>query len=306
MNYFGSINGPSAQQIDTTKTHLFVDGNYCLMSMTPPADSLWMIDPTHWNWQHLAAMTSSVSARYYDSLPAVRDDHPDDQRLFEQKERLFARLSRMDDWHAFHGRSKRSRDKRQRQQQKRVDVQLTVDALMSCVQGRSKRVAILAGDDDFLPLIEALVENNCLVTLYYFTNSYSEDMLNIADRSREISLHDQLSLLRGQCIPNPTNNNAFERKEPIDITTSNEWTVKWYCDESYLGFQLFRDTQLEPMAFWHVFREWDQMEAAKSHHLLPQDGGGNPAHWMPVVLSQLTQQDPSNFPIPDPLPSAVR
>jgi uncharacterized LabA/DUF88 family protein len=79
--------------------------------------------------------------------------------------------------------------KRERQQ-KEVDVLLAVDMLRSAYSGVLTEAVVIAGDLDYRPVIEALVDRGVIVKLFYDPRSISEDLFNAVDVRRTIGLHD--------------------------------------------------------------------------------------------------------------------
>jgi len=76
-------------------------------------------------------------------------------------------------------------------QQKRVDIMLGVDMALLAGKRRMDRVALLTGDSDTIPAVEAVKTEGVLVTLWhgkFGTNaSPSRDLVKIVDERCEIS-----------------------------------------------------------------------------------------------------------------------
>ena len=68
------------------------------------------------------------------------------------------------------------------QRQKQVDVHLAVEALMFAMRGVSKEVTLVAGDRDFVPLVDALVSLGASVNVVAHLPSCSIELGNAADR----------------------------------------------------------------------------------------------------------------------------
>jgi hypothetical protein len=75
-------------------------------------------------------------------------------------------------------------------QQKEVDVLLAVDMLRSAYSGVLTEALLIAGDLDYRPVIEALVDRGVIVKLLYDPRSINKGLFNAVDVRRTIGLHD--------------------------------------------------------------------------------------------------------------------
>jgi hypothetical protein len=87
----------------------------------------------------------------------------------------------------FHVRLGSVSGKRKKLRQKKVDVQLVVDALEHAFRGNMSRVCLVAGDLDFAPLVECLVRLGTYVEVIYEPTSAAVDLYQAADSSQEIT-----------------------------------------------------------------------------------------------------------------------
>lgn len=104
----------------------------------------------------------------------VYDCEPEPQRQGESRDDYDRRLRRHDtrlreiellpDTHVRCGRLVHRKRKRDREQ-KRVDVNIAVDMLTHAFRGVMDDVLFVAGDDDFTPLLRAMMDTPCRVTL---------------------------------------------------------------------------------------------------------------------------------------------
>jgi uncharacterized LabA/DUF88 family protein len=69
-----------------------------------------------------------------------------------------------------------------KKRQKEVDVQLAVDAMRITSGGLCDCLILVAGDGDFAPILRAVREIGPLAAVAAFRDSYSEDLLDAADR----------------------------------------------------------------------------------------------------------------------------
>lgn len=112
---------------------------------------------------------------YYDAI--VEDSDPEYQ---EQKER-FAKIKNIDGYEIRLGRLKRKGTLRDRLKQKGVDVRLSIDMLSKAYQEHYDFALFVAGDSDFLDLVEAVKDSNRRVYGFYFRDHVAKDLLDSFD-----------------------------------------------------------------------------------------------------------------------------
>lgn len=66
-------------------------------------------------------------------------------------------------------------------EQKGVDVKLAIDALKIALKGKVNKIILIAGDSDFVPVIEAIKEESIEVILYYHESSIHRFLLEACD-----------------------------------------------------------------------------------------------------------------------------
>lgn len=72
-------------------------------------------------------------------------------------------------------------------EQKGVDVQLAIDALQLSLKGKIQKVILIAGDSDFVPVIEAIKDEGIDVILYYHESSVHRMLLEVCDLKIQIN-----------------------------------------------------------------------------------------------------------------------
>jgi uncharacterized LabA/DUF88 family protein len=171
-------------------TYVFVDGEY-LQRRLDALGKEWFGGPVQFDYSKLNPPGSSVTkVFYYDALPAQKENEPDrdfNQRLAE-KESFFKKLRSINGWHVHEGVSKRPRG--DRASQKEVDVLIAVDMLTHTHRRNMDRVVFIAGDQDFRPLVDAVVREGMYVDLWFDPSSISTDLKYTADARRELRLFD--------------------------------------------------------------------------------------------------------------------
>jgi uncharacterized LabA/DUF88 family protein len=163
---------------------------------------------------------------YYDALPSkhgAESQQAYDARL-EAAKNLHDKIGALDRFHVYEGDTRRSPSLR-RQEQKKVDVMITVDMLTHAFRRNMQHCTLLTGDLDFKPLIDALVSDGMTVTLWYPPKRTSRELIAAADQRRQLdvrSLYDSLRAASKQLFTLPDAGQAPDRG---DIAVIDRWTV---------------------------------------------------------------------------------
>jgi uncharacterized LabA/DUF88 family protein len=131
------------------------------------------------NFQTLAGNYAKVF--YYDAVPVREREESEsnyDQRIKPIRDILDS-AANVDRLHVYEGDARRRR--RRGLEQKKVDVMLTVDMLTHTFRKNMHQATLLTGDNDFKPLIDALVQDWMFVTLMYPPEETSKELLQAAD-----------------------------------------------------------------------------------------------------------------------------
>jgi len=154
--------------------YLFVDGAYVRERRTEHGLGL-EFDPRG-PVSHLAHRVrilgrhpALVRCFYFD---AVDEDNPEMVAFIEK-------VKGLDDTHVYLGRIVGDKGRRR---QKGVDIQLAIEALKVARSGNADVIAIVTGDQDFMPLVEAIRDEGPMVFVFAFKDNFSVDLLNAADR----------------------------------------------------------------------------------------------------------------------------
>jgi len=113
---------------------------------------------------------------WYDAIP-VKTDNKDEttynRRAAPQLEMLDG-ASNVDRIHIYEGDV---RKRRKRNEQKKVDVMIAVDMLTHTFRRNMHEATLLTGDNDFKPLVDALVHDGMFVTLWYPPDETSKELM---------------------------------------------------------------------------------------------------------------------------------
>jgi uncharacterized LabA/DUF88 family protein len=125
----------------------------------------------------------------YDCL----DTEPKNGETPEQAERrmadnrsFFERVQSLEGFHLRRGALVGRRTSRREPRQKGVDVHLAVDMLTHAFRRNMEHAVLYTGDQDFAPLVRALVDAGTYVTLRAVTRSCSDELRALCDRFDEI------------------------------------------------------------------------------------------------------------------------
>jgi len=171
--------------------YLFVDGGYLRMvwqeRMVP-----FVGEQVQISYPRLITCASMYVRKvmYYDCLDDIaRDSEPEEEyrRRVERQEKVFNEIRSLDRYHVQLGTL---RGTQRRRRQKEVDVLLTVDMLTNAFRQNFTTAVLLAGDLDFKPVVQNLVQNGTDVLVLWDARSGSEELAFAADSQRRITLDD--------------------------------------------------------------------------------------------------------------------
>ena len=182
------ISNPSPYSGPEKIKYLFIDGG-CLDSLLVNL-SEGLFDGTAIEISYSQLASGYQKVFYYDCLPAQRsnENEADYQERIKPKIRLFNHLKSLDGFHVYEGTA-RYRDKRRGQEQKQVDIMITVDMLMHSVRRNMHEATLLTGDLDFKPLIDALVQEGMHVSLWYPKGRTNYELVDAADSRKALTIN---------------------------------------------------------------------------------------------------------------------
>ena len=176
----GSYSGPREV------SYLFVDGGY-LRKVFEKFGAEYF-DGAELPIDYRALGRGFTKCFYYDCLPAPRAQEVSGAsaaRLSRQQAELGA-IRALRGWHVIEGVMAGSGG---RARQKQVDVQIAVDMLTHSYRRNMHRADFIAGDQDFKPLIEAVVREGMFVEIWFEKSSASVDLLDVADGRKPLDLY---------------------------------------------------------------------------------------------------------------------
>jgi uncharacterized LabA/DUF88 family protein len=163
--------------------HVFIDGGYlravgrdngCAFPNPAELAKRIVASPTVQSWSaNPSSMVNTFHGRttFYDALP----DSVGDPNLDE----YWRAIELQDDMHLGFGAL---RGLKRKARQKGVDVQIAVDMLVGAFQGAYDVAVLLAGDADFVPVVEEVKRRSVMVVVAAEPASMSDDLRRVADR----------------------------------------------------------------------------------------------------------------------------
>ena len=163
--------------------YLFIDGGYAHQIYRDAMMAVFRV-PGELNVWKIVDQVNVFRTYYYDCLDDSQKDGESksafDARLESQK----AYFSQIESLPRVHFRLGTVMGRRRRQ--KEIDVLLAVDMLTHGFNRSMGQAALLAGDLDFRPVVDALIRAGVYVEVWYEKKSGSEDLYRAADQGHPI------------------------------------------------------------------------------------------------------------------------
>lgn len=238
MPLFGGYAGP--KEID----YLFVDGGALRGRIQNLSNRFFGGATLHINFNGLVGNYTKVF--YYDALPVREDGESEDAyeaRVKPQRE-LFDSAASTARLHVYEGDARRRR--KRGLEQKKVDVMLTVDMLTHAFRRNMHRTTLLTGDNDFKPLIDALVQDGMFVTLWYPVDETSRELMQSADVRQPLDMRRISYLLTPESqrifqIPKVENVNPATPIGPGELSSWEHDGKRCTLRKQYGGFVVTKE-----------------------------------------------------------------
>lgn len=233
-------------------SYLFIDGAY-LSTFAKNAGNLWYGEPAEIDYRVIGGGFRKIF--YYDCLPAKTDKESDEEFAAKVSEReiFFDSLRSIDGWHVSEGLAKWK--KKSGSRQKEIDISISVDMLTHTYRKNMDQLTFVAGDQDFRPLLEAVVREGMYVTLKYGAISISRELMHAADAKAELGYYE----LHALCTSDFKNRHPLPPRigriasqsvglPIIEIAYSKNVEVAWLCKSpiSNISYTLRAVTRLPP------------------------------------------------------------
>lgn len=165
--------------------YLFIDGEQLRCTLDKVGRE-WFGQPIQIDYQKLQGANQKVF--FYDCLPAERPNEIDGSYAMKREAKIafFDELRAIPGWHVSEGLARHR--KKERQEQKEVDILIAVDMLTHTHRRNMHRLTFLSGDQDFAPLLEAVVREGMYVELLYPEGHTARDLMHFADVARPLNV----------------------------------------------------------------------------------------------------------------------
>ncbi len=184
--------------------YLFVDGGYFRKVIEKVGNDFFSTDALPIDYRAFASRFTKVF--YYDCIPPKKSKEPEEEyevRVRKQRSH-FQQLRLLDGWHVFEGVIVGTgRNARQKQ----VDILIAVDMLTHSYKRNMHQISFIAGDQDFKPLVDALVRDGMFVELWHDPVSSSKELVYAADSRRRMDVYNVHSFLPRQ----------FQKDNPLPV-----------------------------------------------------------------------------------------
>lgn len=164
---------------------LFIDGAYLDEIAADVFTKVWNTTEVPLDYGRLSQ--AYTKTYYYHCPPPQKRDEDDaswQARCLPYFERA-AQLGELRGWHVFEGTTKRH--KKRGPTQKEVDVQLAVDLLTHSFKRNMDTATLLAGDQDFRPVVEAASREGMFITLQSMRQHANPALRMAADAREELT-----------------------------------------------------------------------------------------------------------------------
>jgi uncharacterized LabA/DUF88 family protein len=180
--------------------YLFIDGGYLRKRYADAMRRVFGDDGEidvgavrSWLWNRFGSSVIPRRAFYYDCLHDVQLDSETEQQFRARVDKQKAEFQRIQSLSGFHVRLGRLTGRGGNVRQKGVDVLLAVEMLDNAFRKNMDEIWLLAGDADFVPLIEAVTRLGTWVNVFYDAHAASRELYSAADQGIEFKFADAYS-----------------------------------------------------------------------------------------------------------------
>jgi uncharacterized LabA/DUF88 family protein len=234
--------------------YLFIDGGSLRGRLDNISEKYFGGKTFNIDFANFVAQERFTKVFYYDALP-VREPNETEQayeaRVRPQRE-LFDSAAGVDRVHVCEGDARRRR--KRGLVQKKVDVMIAVDMLTHTFRRNMHEATLLTGDNDFKPLVDALVHEGMFITIWYPPGETSRELMDAADARRPLTFQGLRALLTPDSQRDfaiPVLDNMTSKQQPGSIVKN--WTEGKEKHALYLdGSDYVVVTRDDPLNQLHV------------------------------------------------------
>lgn len=254
------------------RNYAFIDGNYFRLAYIDTMAQFFGPDVISFDFHHLdfAGLRPKLQASkifFYDS---VNEDAPDK----DERQAFLDQIGTLDGFHVRRGSFSKSKSPK-RAKQKQVDIQLAVDMLTHTHNKNIWHGSLIAGDVDFKPLVDALVNQGLHLHLYYERKSGSKHLIRAADVGQEMTLellHDWSTdaVKNAHPIPRVHRGHFDEQTQFNSVERRGTWKgmkVEFCSAKSSGKYALVRHANVDSNVRAMVFNDPEMLEKFWELHL---------------------------------------
>jgi len=163
--------------------YLFIDGAYLARTFESFGRKMFDSPVVPIDYSLVQSIAGATKVFYYNAPPEPKTGEPEDEFLVRLRayENLVSELYELPNWHVAAGVTKTRKNAKLPQSQKEVDVLIAVDMLSHTMRRNTTAMALIAGDRDFRPLVEALIREGMNLHLLFDPLSIDEELKRAAD-----------------------------------------------------------------------------------------------------------------------------
>lgn len=262
-------------------SYLFVDGGYLRSVVKRLGVEFFAGSEPAVDYNLLGA--GFTKCFYYDCLPVARpgEEAASTERRRSRQRAQLSEIRSLRGSHVFEGVLT---GEGSRARQKQVDVQIAVDLLTHSYRKNMHRATFIAGDQDFRPLVEAVVRDGMFIEIWFERTSASTDLLDAADGRAEVDLyklHGFLTREFREANPLPRRWMGLQ----LDVGSAKRGRTGWCAQgpvELYSGdgkHTIVRPSQENGGHVFHMVhrdREFLEQVFASTHGSVAWEPGGDP------------------------------
>jgi uncharacterized LabA/DUF88 family protein len=215
--------------------YLFIDGRY-LRSLVDRTFNDLFGQCLEISYREVRGAATAEKAFYYDCLDDIRKTNEPEIDFERRLKKQTAELNAIRSLPGFHVRLGTLSGEGKRLRQKEVDVQLAVDMLTHAFSKNMARATLIAGDLDFRPVVNSLVQLGTYVRLWYGKAHTADELRWSADEGHDLSVSELYRWTK----------NAYADGHPTIPNTEG-------LSEATLGYDLIKSGTLDgyPIRLFH-------------------------------------------------------
>lgn len=164
----------------SARKYLFIDGGHLRKYFVDGLrDWMGVLKPTDIDFSSVIQTAGAIKSFYYDCQ--------DDTQLPDE---YFTAIRRVSGSHVRYGTLKGKSNKGRERRQKEIDILLAVDMMNHAMRKNIDEAILLAGDMDFVPVVESLVEMGCFVRVMADARHVAQELIEAADDFYELEFKD--------------------------------------------------------------------------------------------------------------------